>query len=68
MKLQYHKINLTGHWLRDNEIDDNYTEKAPPNNGYQWNEDLNEWELIPEPEAEPEPVVTQEPEDPATDI
>jgi len=59
MKLHYHKINLTGHWLRENEINNNYTDKKPPNNGYQWNEEINDWEL--------KPVVVEPEEDTETD-
>jgi len=51
MKLMFHKIEKYGKWIgREFESAENindFTEKIPPNNGYQWNENLNDWELIP---------------------
>jgi len=51
IKLMFHKINKSGIWIgeifNNTHLINDYTEKVPPNTGYEWNEELNEWELIP---------------------
>jgi hypothetical protein len=58
MKLYFHKITYEGRWFRDNETPgSSYTEKVPPNTGYEWGEEAAAWVLKPpppEPEAAPE--------------
>jgi hypothetical protein len=47
MKLMFHKTNYDGHWFDDNEDTDGFTDKVPPNTGYIFNEEQNEWVLRP---------------------
>jgi hypothetical protein len=45
MKLLFNKKELYGHWFNEeNEtINSDWTEKIPPNTGYIFNDNLNEW-------------------------
>jgi hypothetical protein len=52
MKLLFHKIDYWGQWFDDNENPEEFTEKVPPNTGYMFDEDSNDWILKPEPEIE----------------
>ena len=45
MKLMFHKQELYGQWFHDNEEPEDFSEKAPPNTGVEWDEELNEWVL-----------------------
>jgi hypothetical protein len=59
MKLMFNKTELYGHWFRDDEDTDGFTEKVPPYTGYIFDDDLNDWILKPEAEIEPEPTETE---------
>jgi hypothetical protein len=43
MKLLFNKKNFEGHWFEDTEDTEGWTEKVPPNGGYTFNDELNEW-------------------------
>jgi hypothetical protein len=48
MKMMFNKTTYEGHWFEDNnKIDENYTEKAPPDTGYIFDENINDWILKP---------------------
>jgi hypothetical protein len=53
MKLMFNKTNYEGHWFNDDETPEGFTEKVPPNAGYIFSEELDDWILKPEPEQEP---------------
>ena len=57
MKLLFNKKTLDARWFRVWECkpaDDTtgYTEKIPPHTLVEWNEELNEWVELPEPEED----------------
>jgi hypothetical protein len=54
MKLLFNKTEYYGHWFQDDETPDGFTEKVPPNTGYIFDEEANDWVLKPEPEPEGE--------------
>jgi hypothetical protein len=58
MKLLFNKNDFSGHWFYGNEDTNGFTEKIPPNTGYIFNEELNDWVLKQEPIQE-EPVETE---------
>jgi hypothetical protein len=58
MKLMFHKTELYGHWFDDDILDEDFTEKIPLNTGYIFDEELNEWVLIPLIE-ETEQIITE---------
>ena len=43
MKLMFNKKELYGKWFSDEEENNDWTEKVPPNTGYEFNEELGEW-------------------------
>jgi hypothetical protein len=55
MKLLFHKTEYYGHWFKDDENPENFTEKIPPDTGHIFDEEVNEWAPIPEPEPIEEP-------------
>jgi hypothetical protein len=61
MKLLFHKTEYYGHWFDDKEKPEGFTEKVPPDTGYVFDEDLNDWVPKPIPEPVPEEPV-EEPE------
>jgi hypothetical protein len=58
MKLLFNKKDFQGHWFYDNEDTNGFTEKIPPNTGYIFNEELDDWVLKQEPIQE-EPTETE---------
>jgi hypothetical protein len=52
MKLMFNKTDYNGHWFEDGENPDGFTEKVPPNTGYMFDDDVDEWVPKPIPEAE----------------
>jgi hypothetical protein len=50
MKLLFNKTEYYGHWFDDNGDTGGFTEKAPPNTRYIFNEEINDWILNSEPE------------------
>jgi hypothetical protein len=50
MKLLFHKTEYYGHWFQDDENPENFTEKIPPDTRYIFDEEVNEWVPLPEPE------------------
>jgi len=52
MKLMFNKTTLEGHWFKDGENTDGYTELAPPHAGAVFDEDASEWVVKAEETAE----------------
>jgi hypothetical protein len=52
MKLLFHKTEYYGHWFNDDENTEGYTDKVPPDTGYIFDEEQNNWVLKPTPEIE----------------
>jgi hypothetical protein len=52
MKLLFHKTEYYGRRFGDDENPEGFTEKVPPNTGYVFDEESNDWVLKPEPEIE----------------
>jgi hypothetical protein len=59
MKLLFNKTEYYGEWFRDGETPEGFTEKVPPNTGYIFDDDSDEWVPKPEPEIEEEPEVQE---------
>ena len=45
-KLMFHKTEMYSRWICDGQEYADFTEKAPPDTSYKWNEDLNNWGKI----------------------
>jgi hypothetical protein len=43
MKLLFNKTDYNGQWFNDNEYPDDFTDKIPPDTGYIFNEEENNW-------------------------
>jgi hypothetical protein len=54
MKLMFNKTEYYGHWFKDDENTEGFTEKIPLNTGYIFDEELNDWILKPVSEIEQE--------------
>jgi len=74
MKLMFNKKDFHGKWFSEDENfkedESDYTEKAPPDTFYEWNEDQNDWVKkevnIEEPETsetDPDTETTNKEED-----
>jgi len=47
MILMFNKKTLEGHWFKNGESSEGYTEKVPPFTNYVFDENKNEW-VLPE--------------------
>ncbi|MDR2923451.1 MAG: hypothetical protein LBU85_08945 [Treponema sp.] len=54
MKLMFNKTTYKARWFEDSGVDENYTEKVPPDMGYIFDNELGEWVRKPEPASEPD--------------
>jgi hypothetical protein len=56
MKLFFNKKEYYGQWFWETEVPEGFTEKAPPNTGYVFDDEQDDWIPKPIPEITPEQI------------
>ena len=54
MKLLFNKKTFESHWFEDDDNPGDYTDKIPPNTGYIFDKETDDWILKLKPIEEPE--------------